>query len=549
MKSKGSFLLSILTGAWVSLYISCQSPTPTYAIIQAGKPIHVALVGDHWQSVNGAWVSSGIGNEAYIDQYVEDADFSLHMRLSLDSLNKSTALALIFGNHFGFDSNTPDPKDQHRLFFYSPALGEVKFFGKAREYFQPGEPFSFSLLRKSDSLTIQVNEQIITVLPISDLAGPLTGRIGIRPWRNTLRIYDWAFSGELTPPDTLTYVYETGKEGYDRYAIPAIVETNTQTLLAFAEGRGGKWYNDMGDIDILVKRSNDGGETWSPLQVILDDGPHSCQNPVPIVDQPRGRIVLVSTRKAAQDIYRKVLAGTASERIQVWVCHSDDDGKTWSAPREITDEVQPDSMLWYATGPGSGLQIQEGPYAGRMVIASNHTLKGDKRYRAHSIYSDDGGMHWQMGGIVPGVDINEGEVAEGMNGQLVINLRNFNLSHRFRRVAMSEDGGQSWTPVEADTVLLDPCAQGSLLSFTQGELPYMAFANPAHAYFRKNLVLRLSRDGGKTWEKAYQVHPGPAANSDIVKLSSGDIGVLYSGGNFSPVEGVLFRRVPFSDVK
>src|SRR5690606_32694872 len=92
-----------------------------------------------------------------------------------------------------------------------------------------------------------------------------------------------------------TTVFERGEGGYHTYRIPAIVRALDGTLLAFAEGRV-ESPSDDGNIDLVLKRSADGGRTWGPLQVVIDDGPHKFGNPVPIVDRITGRIVLNTTR-------------------------------------------------------------------------------------------------------------------------------------------------------------------------------------------------------------------------------------------------------------
>ena len=96
----------------------------------------------------------------------------------------------------------------------------------------------------------------------------------------------------------------------------------------------------------------------------------------------------------------------------MFVTHSTDDGLSWSDPREITADVKRDDWTWYATGPGSGIQIQHGPHQGRLVIPCDHIEAGTKRYYSHVIYSDDHGKSWQLGGSTPQHQVNECEVVE-----------------------------------------------------------------------------------------------------------------------------------------
>ena len=79
-------------------------------------------------------------------------------------------------------------------------------------------------------------------------------------------------------------LYDAGRWGYHTFRIPAGVRTLEGHLLAFAEGRRND-FTDTGDIDLVMRRSEDKGRTWGELQVVDRNGPHTAGNPVPIVDQ------------------------------------------------------------------------------------------------------------------------------------------------------------------------------------------------------------------------------------------------------------------------
>lgn len=93
--------------------------------------------------------------------------------------------------------------------------------------------------------------------------------------------------------NTTTDIYQKGQDGYTCFRIPAIVQSKAGTLLAFAEARKNSC-SDTGNIDLVVKRSEDGGKTWSRIITVWDDGDNVCGNPSPIVDQETGRIILIS---------------------------------------------------------------------------------------------------------------------------------------------------------------------------------------------------------------------------------------------------------------
>ncbi len=132
-----------------------------------------------------------------------------------------------------------------------------------------------------------------------------------------------------------TDVFISGADGYHTYRIPAMVKAANGSLLAFAEGRksaGG----DSGNIDILLKRSADGGRTWSPAQVVWDDAENTCGNPCPVLDESTGTLWLLLTHNLGTDHEKQIAARTAKGTRTVWVASSKDHGATWTKPVEIT---------------------------------------------------------------------------------------------------------------------------------------------------------------------------------------------------------------------
>ncbi len=156
--------------------------------------------------------------------------------------------------------------------------------------------------------------------------------------------------------------------GYACFRIPAVVRTVKGTLLAFAEGRVDNC-GDAGDIDLVLKRSHDGGRTWGPLQVINEGGGDTHGNPAPVVDRTTGRVLLAETFNTGRTDGKNCdIPCDRTPHLQ----HSDDDGRTWSQPRDLSEEILPDNWnSWYATGPVHGVQLTRGRHAGRLVFAVN----------------------------------------------------------------------------------------------------------------------------------------------------------------------------------
>lgn len=343
----------------------------------------------------------------------------------------------------------------------------------------------------------------------------------------------------------LTYIFQSGTEGYSCFRIPAIIKTKKGTLLAFAEGRKNNC-GDAGNIDMIVKRSEDNGKTWSNIITVWNDGGNTCGNPAPVVDQKTGKIFLLMTWNLGGDDIGEINDGSSKDTRRVFVTHSDDDGLTWASPKEITDKVKKKIWGWYATGPCHGIQISQGKYAGRLVIPCDYIEIGTGHGSSHVIYSDDHGETWHLGGSVPANKVNESTVAELSDGTLMLNMRS---SSHYRMVATSNDGGLIWSDAKADPQLPGPVCQGSLLSYTKNNKATLFFSNPANPSKRINMTIKMSLDDGNSWPHSYQVYEGPSAYSDLVMITNDQIGILYEAGKSSPYTGIAFKKIPVNKIQ
>ena len=341
-----------------------------------------------------------------------------------------------------------------------------------------------------------------------------------------------------------TVLWEQGTGKYNNYRIPSLIVTQKGTLLAFCEGREG---GDSGNIDLLLKRSEDDGKTWSNEQVVWNDGSNTCGNPCPVVDDTTGRIWLWMTWNNGNDRETEIIHQTASSPRIPYLCYSDDDGKTWSTPEDMSESCRDTSWGWYATGPGFGIQIKNGPHKGRLVIPANHsyndpegTLRnGSYSYGAHALYSDDHGKTWTRSeSIKPGC--NESQVAELSDGTLEMNMRSYNDKY-CRAISFSKDGGETWSKIENDYQLVESKCQASILNFGQlrKKQTYL-FLNPAVPVGRNHLTLKASFDECKNWSNGKLIYAGPAAYSCLTKLPDGKIGMFFEAGKKSAYEKLVF---------
>ena len=349
-------------------------------------------------------------------------------------------------------------------------------------------------------------------------------------------------------------VWQRNEGGYHTYRIPSIIRTNAGDLLAFCEGRkDGR--GDAGNIDLVMKRSVDDGKSWSEQVVLWDDGPNTCGNPCPVLDESTGVIWLLLTHNLGSDHEGDIIKRKAESTRTVWVMSSPDEGNTWSAPREITVTTKNAAWGWYATGPGNGIQLQHGKYEGRLVIPCDHSYDdpngkvrgGPWGFGSHVVYSDDHGASWKLGGVIR-PNSNECQVVElaDNKGSLLMNCRSY-FGRSRRTQSLSEDGGTSWTPPQDVDALVEPVCQASIIRHswpTAQSSGLLLFSNPADAAQRVRMTVKSSGDDGKSWKTVLVLHEGPAAYSSLVRLSDDSAGCLYEAGTMSAYDGIFFQ--PFA---
>ncbi|MEU9467290.1 sialidase family protein [Streptomyces avermitilis] len=340
--------------------------------------------------------------------------------------------------------------------------------------------------------------------------------------------------------------------GYACFRIPAVVKTTDGTLLAFAEGRVLNC-GDAADIDIVLKRSTDGGRTWGPLQVVNEGGGDTHGNPAPVVDRETGRILLAETYNTGRtDGAGCTVPCDRTPHLQ----YSDDDGLTWSRPRDLSDEILPPEWnSWYATGPVHGIQLTRGRHAGRLVFGVNtETWDGSRVSANHAalIISDDGGDHWRIGATDSWPIAADGTfrqkpsemtLAERTDGSLLVSGREqdgTDLGHRTQ--AVSRDGGAGFTSPFRDLPdLYTPQVQGSSLRLG-GRL---LLACPGDPDRRRTMMIRSSYDGGRTWDSADRgtvVTTDWSGYSDLVRVDRDTVGLMYEGGAVDARDEIRFAR-------
>jgi sialidase-1 len=349
-----------------------------------------------------------------------------------------------------------------------------------------------------------------------------------------------------------TDLFEAGKGGYAIYRIPGMVATKKGTLLAYCEarlhGRG-----DWGTIDILMRRSTDGGKTWDAPRKIADVPGPKAKNPVALAQNlaEQSAVTYNNPVAIADEKTGAVHFLFCLEYMRCFYMRSDDEGKTFSKPVEITstfERFKPEyDWKVIATGPGHGIQTR----SGRMIVPVwLSTGTGGHAHRPSAvsvIYSDDAGRTWKRGEFAA-KHSEAGEDAIINPSETVAVIRSESKQHR-RVITTSRDGATGWTKPTFDPALTEPISFGSLERIKAGDKNRILFSNPDNLYSsrlkgsvegspemraaadRKNLTIRMSYDDAQTWLVSKVIEPGFAGYPDIIFIPKyGLIFALYERG-------------------
>jgi len=333
-------------------------------------------------------------------------------------------------------------------------------------------------------------------------------------------------------------VFVTGHDGVFQYRIPALVTSTKGTLIAACDARKDRGGDPPNNIDHVCRRSFDGGRTWRPLQVVADfPGTEAAGDPCLLVDRQTGG-VWVFYAWCPEGIGTKASQpGLSGRTLRIYAMTSDDDGATWSKPRDLNPMVKdPDwNAMWCS--PGRGFQTREG----RLLVPSSSLRDGVNCSQMFA--SDDHGKTWKTL-TASGHNTNEHMAVELADGRLMANMRSRH-GQGCRAVSTSSDGGRTWSELVHVPDLVEPVCQAGLIRYTTRRDGYakdrLLFSNPAGRR-REKMTVRLSYDEGKTWPVSKVIHAGPAAYSCPTVLADGMIGLLYERGEKSAYEKITFAR-------
>tara|TARA_R110002167_G_scaffold91458_1_gene246029 strand:+ start:79022 stop:80287 length:1266 start_codon:yes stop_codon:yes gene_type:complete len=346
-------------------------------------------------------------------------------------------------------------------------------------------------------------------------------------------------------------------EGYANFRIPALAVAQNGDLLAFAEGR--RIRSDHTKGPLVLRRSEDGGVTWKALEIIVKHGNDSLNNPTPVVLE-NGEILVIyqrfpegyHSRALPHEGIAFVEAGHKGAKVQTnHLISSEDNGKTWSAPIDITIETKRLApVIANFTGPGPGLVMTKGKYAGRIIVPScDFVGEGKNRvFSSYATYSDDQGKTWNISEHAAnhsGKSADETQMVELGDGRLMMDVR----AKGNRMIAFSSDGGESWSPLTPQADLPDSGAMGSVIRYelADGSDVLLHSGSTTRIKGRRSRgAVYASFDSGESWPLHKVYHPGSFDYSSIVRLPNGDIGIL---GEFDFGVNGKFNDIRFTRIK
>ena len=346
------------------------------------------------------------------------------------------------------------------------------------------------------------------------------------------------------PPAEPEVLFRQGEDGIHTSRIPGVVVTARGTVLAWCEARRFS-AADRGESEIRLRRGPDGARTWEAARTVAHVGERLPRNPH-LPPRKRGKDF---GGPDEQTVNNAVAIATRAGPVHLLYCveyarcfhvRSDDDGITWSRPREITSALDGfrTSIDWQAVafGPGHGIELGGGRLVAPVWVADYRAAPAARHgHGCGVLWSDDGGATWQAGGpAIPGG--SEAWVVERGDGSVLMAARNPDPRRR-RLAATSADGATGWTePRFIDDLPEWGCMAGATRhpGTPRHPGPWLLHSAPdtdstAHAA-RRDLTLHASADGGATWPHRRLLRAGPAAYSDLAVLPDGRILCVFETG-------------------
>lgn len=351
-------------------------------------------------------------------------------------------------------------------------------------------------------------------------------------------------------------VRHAGDDGSASFRIPGLVTTNHGTLLGVYDVR----YNSSVDlqeyVDVGLSRSTDGGKTWEKMRLPLSFGEYgglpAAQNgvgdPSILVDTKTNTIWVVAAWTHGMGNQRAWWSShpgmDVNHTAQLVMSKSIDDGKTWSKPINITQQVKDPSWYFLLQGPGRGITMSDGT-----LVFPTQFIDSTRVPNAGIMYSKDQGKSWHMHNLAR-TNTTEAQVVEIEPGVLMLNMRDNRGGSR--AVAITRDMGKTWTehPSSRKALQESVCMASLIRVAAQDNVigkDILLFSNPNTTKGRNHITIKASLDGGLTWPEDYQLMLDEGEGWGYTCLTMIDretIGILYE----SSAAHMTFQAVKLKDL-
>ncbi len=351
-------------------------------------------------------------------------------------------------------------------------------------------------------------------------------------------------------------VRHAGDDGSAAFRIPGLVTTNKGTLLGVYDVRYNSSVDLQEHIDIGLSRSTDGGKTWEKMRLPLAfgeyDGLPAAQNgvgdPSILVDTKTNTVWIVAAWTHGMGNQRAWWSShpgmDLNHTAQLVMAKSTDDGKTWSAPINVTEQVKLPEWYFLLQGPGRGITTSDGT-----LVFPIQFIDKTRIPNAGIMYSKDRGETWKIHNYAR-TNTTEAQVAEVEPGVLMLNMRDNRGGSR--AVYTTTDFGQTWKEHESSrTALIEPVCMASLISVKAKDnvlgKDLLIFSNPNSTSARKDMTIKISMGGGKTWSADHQLLLDEDYNwgySCLTMIDKETIGILYE----SSVAHMTFQSIKLKDI-
>lgn len=344
-------------------------------------------------------------------------------------------------------------------------------------------------------------------------------------------------------------VYRPGDYNSNFYRIPAIVTAKDGSIVTMADKR----IEHIGDlpakIDVVSRRSTDGGKTWSDYVTVAEhDEIGGCGDPALVVDGKTGNILAIFSHGNG------FLRGDSPAHISV--AKSTDNGVTWGKMVDINPQIlttdpngtQPIKCTSAFASSGHAVQLVDG----RIMFALVTRTDGEKCFKVYAVYSDDGGDTWEVSKTPGTSDGDESKIVELTDGTLIMSIRNRWRESKYynrRLFSYSKDRGETWTEAEPVYDILDPACNGDIIRYTVDGKDILLQSLPGSPNKRENVTIYASEDGGKTFPYKKVVVTSPSAYSSMTVLPDGRIGILTEesqNGHYS--YDLWFTAIPIGEI-